>query len=202
MAIEKLVCLYHKLTAYVIQNCLMFFNVLGLILHFFGFALILWEIISNFTYFLYVFCLVIHIFSIICLAITIYFRYKTTINSRNNAISQKISVVMIFLSIFGMIFSLLCFIIVWYKYYNYEDETIYEKNYITSLDWFFMFLILGDNYNCISFYFSFWICIYIRLKKKTNGAFIKNEEAINNTSTSSDSRIVTVRYGNREINLK
>ena len=57
------------------------------------------------------------------------------------------------------------------------------------------------------FLILFWICILIRLFKKTNGAFIEknlDQTVANTTNTSniSDNREVTVNYGIREVSLK
>ena len=131
-----------------------------------------------------------------CICILIFFRQKKTINKRNNKISIKISITNIILSLIGIFFSIICLIAGWIQY---NDSNIKGWNK------FFMFLCLGGNLRMITFVFSFWIAILIRLIKKTNGAYIEKEvEPISNISTStiSDNRDVKVSYGIRELNLK
>ena len=68
-----------------------------------------------------------------------------------------------------------------------------------------MFFCQGGNFRIIAFVFFSWISIYIRLIKKTNGAYIekgKEEQAISNDSTMSSNGNVKVSYGIRELNLK
>ena len=196
MFIAKLVCCYHKLTAFLIQYLLLLINIIGIILNIIGLIIIKWEYISSGIKFIYVICFLIYILSTFCICILIFFRQKKTINKRNNKISIKISITNIILSLIGIFFSIICLIVGWIQY---NDSNVKGWNK------FFMFLFLGGNLRMITFVFSFWIAILIRLIKKTNGAYIEKEvEPISNISTStiSDNRDVKVSYGIRELNLK
>ena len=116
MGFEKIACCYHKLTAYIIQYALLVFSIIGFISTIFGLALIKWEFIPNLVKLIYIICLIIFLFSTLCISILIYFRRKKTINERNNKPSIKISIVNIILSIIGIIFSAICLIVCWIKY--------------------------------------------------------------------------------------
>ena len=165
-------------------------------------AVIKWEYIPGGIKFLYVICFIIYIFSTACTALIIRFRRNKTINDRHNKLSIKISQINIIVSIIGLLFSSICFIIVWVKY---EDKKA-EKN-ISGWNKVISLFCLGVNLRFMLFLILFWICILIRLFKKTNGAFIEknlDQTVANTTNTSniSDNREVTVNYGIREVSLK
>ena len=202
MGFEKIVCCYHRYTAYCIQYFLLIIDILGIIISIIDLAVIKWEYIPGGIKFLYIICFIIYIFSTLCTAIIISFRRNKTINDRNNKPCIKISQVNIILSIIGLIFSFICFIIIWVKYEDNKDEkNISGWNKVISL------FCLGVNSRFMLFLFFFWTSILIRLFKKTNGAFIekKLDQTVTNTSSTSnisDNREVTVNYGIREVSLK
>ena len=202
MGFEKIVCCYHRFTAYFIQYFLLIIDILGIIISIIDFAVIKWEYIPGGIKFLYVICFIIYIFSTLCTSIIIIFRRNKTINDRNNKVSIRISQINIIISIIGLLFSLICFIIIWVKY---EDKKS-EKN-ISGWNKFISLFCLGLNSRLMLFLFFFWTSILIRLFKKTNGAFreIKLDQTVDNTtnmSNISDNREVTVSYGIREVSLK
>ena len=202
MGFEKIVCCYHRFTAYFIQYFLLVIDILGIIISIIDLAVIKWEYIPGGIKFLYVICFIIYIFSTVFTAIIIRFRRNKTINDRNNKLSIKISQINIIVSIIGLIFSSICFIIIWVKYEDKESEkNISGWNKVISL------FCLGVNLRFMLFLILLWICILIRLFKKTNGAFIEknlDQTVANTTNTSniSDNREVTVSYGIREVSLK
>ena len=204
MGFEKIVCCYHRLTAYMIQYCLLAASIIGFIFDIIGLALIKWEFIPNIIKLLYVICFITFIFSILCISILIFFRRKKTINERNNKPSIKISIVNVILSILGIIFSFLCLIVCWIKYDKNKNKYINGKKAISGWNKFFMFLCLGLNSRCITFLFFLWTSILIRLIKKTNGAYVENEakNIVNNTSTVSAEKDVKVSYGINDYSLK
>ena len=202
MGFEKIVCCYHRFTAYFIQYFLLIIDILGIIISIIDLAVIKWEYIPGGIKFLYVICFIIYIFSTVCTAIIIRFRRNKTINDRHNKLSIKISQINIIVSIIGLLFSSICFIIVWVKY---EDKKA-EKN-ISGWNKVISLFCLGVNSRFMLFLFFFWTSILIRLFKKTNGAFIekKLDQTVTNTSSTSnisDNREVTVNYGIREVSLK
>ena len=203
MGIERIVCCYHKLTAYFIQYALFIINFIGFLFSIIGFSVIKWEYIPSGGELVYVICFIIYILSEICISILIYFRSKKTINGRNNRPSKNISIVNIILSIIGIIFSFICLIVCWVEYDDNKNVTINGEKAISGWNRFFMFLILGINSRCMGFLFFFWTSILIRLIQKTNGAYIeKNTQVeINNTSVT-EARDVSINYGTRQINLK
>ena len=195
MFLEKIVFCYHRLTAYLIQYAILVLNIIGIILNIIGLLEIKWKYISSTIQLLYIICLIIYIFGILSILIIIYFRRNKTINNRNNKPSIKISIANIVLSFFGVLFSIILLIYCWIKY---------NENKIKRWKKFWMFFCLGGNIRIILFIFFSWISIYLRLRKKTNGAYImKNEEqSVSNESTISSNRDVKVSYGIRELNLK
>ena len=195
MFLEKIVCCYHRLTAYLIQYCILICNIIGIILIIIGLLAIKWRYISGAIQFLYIICLIIYIFGTLCILIIIYFRRNKTINKRNNKPSIKISIANIVLSFFGVLFSIICLIYCWIKY---------KDNKVKGWKKFWMFFCLGGNIRVIFFVIFSWISIYLRLRKKTSGAYIakKEEQSISNESTISSIRNVKVSYGVRELNLK
>ena len=202
MGFEKIVCCYHRFTAYFIQYFLLIIDILGIIISIIDLAVIKWAYIPGGIKFLYVICFIIYIFSTACTALIIRFRRNKTINDRHNKLSIKISQINIIVSIIGLLFSSICFIIVWVKY---EDKKA-EKN-ISGWNKVISLFCLGVNLRFMLFLILFWICILIRLFKKTNGAFIEknlDQTVANTTNTSniSDNREVTVNYGIREVSLK
>ena len=202
MGFEKIVCCYHRYSAYCIQYFLLIIDIVGIIISIIDLAIIKWEYIPGGIKFLYIICFIIYIFSTLCTAIIISFRRNKTINDRNNKLSIKISQINIILSIIGLLFSFICFIIIWVKYEDKKDEkNISGWNKVISL------FCLGINSRFMLFLFFLWISILIRLFKKTNGAFreAKSGQTVTNissTSNISDNREVTINYGIREVSLK
>ena len=195
MFLEKIVCCYHRFTAYLIQYCILICNIIGIILIIIGLLAIKWEYISSAIQLIYIISLIIYIFGTLCILIIIYFRRNKTINKINNKPSIKISFANIVLSFFGDLFSIICLIYCWIKY---------NDNKIKGWKKIWMFFCLGGNIRVIFFVFFSWISIYLRLRKKTNGAYIakKEEQSISNESTISSNREVKVSYGIRELYLK
>ena len=203
MGLEKIACCYHRFTAYFIQYAMLIIDIIGFIFHIVGFSIIKWKYIPDTIIFLYAICFIIYIFNIFCICIIIYFRYKKTINGKNNKSCKIISIINIIVIIFAIIFSFICLIICWIKYDKNKKTYINNKKAINGWDKFFMFLCLGINSRCTIFLFFLWISILIRLKKKISGSYIENEvQKLENTSTISDNREVKVSYGLREYNLK
>ena len=204
MGFEKIVCCYHRLTAYIIQYLLLTISIIGFFFNIIGLASIKWEFIPNIVKFIYILCFITYIFSILCISILIYFRKKKTINGKNNKPSIKISIANIILSIIGIIFSFICLIVCWIKYDKKKKTYINGKKAISGWNKFFMFLCLGLNSRCMTFLFFFWISILIRLIKKTSGAYIEKEDqkSVSNNSTVSVERDVKVSYGISDYNLK
>ena len=202
MGFEKIVCCYHRYSAYCIQYFLLIIDIVGIIISIIDLAIIKWEYIPGGIKFLYIICFIIYILSTLCTAIIISFRRNKTINDRNNKLSIKISQINIILSIIGLLFSFICFIIIWVKYEDKKDEkNISGWNKVISL------FCLGINSRFMLFLFFLWISILIRLFKKTNVAFreAKSGQTVTNissTSNISDNREVTINYGIREVSLK
>ena len=148
--------------------------------------------------FIYIICLFIYLLSIVCISIIILYRRNKTINKENNKISKKISIANLILGSIGILFSIICLIVCWIKY---EDSKI--KSNISVWNKIIMFVCLGLNLRIMLFNILLWISILLRLIKKTNGAYIINEnQNVVNTSTMSDNREVKVSYGNRDLSLK
>ena len=198
MGIEKITCCYNSFTAYFIQYTLLICGVIGFIFNIIGLAGIKWKYIPGGVQFIYIICLFIYLLSIVCISIIILYRRNKTINKENNKISKKISIANLILGSIGILFSIICLIVCWIKY---EDSKI--KSNISVWNKIIMFVCLGLNLRIMLFNILLWISILLRLIKKTNGAYIKNEnQSVVNTSTMSDNREVKVSYGNRDLSLK
>ena len=198
MGFEKIACCYHKLTAYHVQYTLLVVNIICFILNIVGLAVIKWEIIPRGYKLLYAICLIIYVFSTGCVGIIIHFRRKKTINGKHNRPSIKISIANIILSIIGILFSIICLVIIWIKYdHNKHNYNASGKKVISGWNRFFMFLTLGVNSRGMSFLFFLWISILIRLLKKTNGAYIQDDvKNVANISTSTISNNNEVKINN------
>lgn len=184
MGFEKIVCCYHRFTAFVIQYALLIFSIIGPIFNIIGLVILKWEFIHFIIKIIYILCLIIFILSIFSISIIIYFRHKNTINDKYNKPSIKLSIGNIILSIFGITFSFLCLIVVWIKYDKKKNYYINGEKVISGKNRFFMFLCLGINSRFMGFLFFLWISILIRLIKKTNGPYIVTKvENIPNNST-------------------
>ena len=205
MGFEKIACCYHKLTAYFIQYALLVINIVFGLITFIGLFIIKWEFIPILCKFLYIVCILIYLFSIVCISSIIYFRRKKTLHTKNNRPCIKLSIVNIVLNIIGVLFSIICFIVIWINYDRKKKYYIDGKKAISGWNRFFMFVTQGGNFRGMSFLFFLWISILIRLIKKTNGAYIENEnkvQTVANTSTISNSNEVKISTGVNESNIK
>ena len=222
MGLENIACCYHRLTAYLIQYLLLGTAILSIIFNIVGLIVMLWGYISGFIEFLYVMCLVFNVFSTASISLLIYYRKRRTINKEDNKKSIKISFANIIITIFGILFGVICLIYISIKYYDHESEVVDGTKAVTGWDKFIMFLTLGINIRLFLFLFFFWVSILIRLLKKTSGSYVDEKKIQMNVSTisntSNDGNInnnaqiqsannnitkeVKVMYGNRELNLK
>ncbi len=211
MGFEKIACCYHSLTAYLIQYLLLATTILGILFNILGFIILKWEYISSFIHALYIITFCFNLISLASILLLINYREKKKINGEKNKISIKISFANIIISIFGLILSVICFVVISIKYYDHDSEIVNGKKVIGGGAKFFMFLDLGLNLRFFLFLFFFWISILIRLIKKTSGAYVDSEKEKDNIITNSNlkfgennniTREVTVTYGNRQLNLK
>ena len=203
MGIEKIACCYHKLTAYFIQYALLVISIIFGILTFIGLLVIKWEFIPTLVKFIYIICVLIYLFSIVCTCLIIYFRRNKTINKKNNRPCIKLSIVNIVLSIIGILFSIICLIVIWIKYDHKKNYYIDGKKAISGWNRFLMFLTQWGNSRGLSFLFFLWISILIRLIKKTDGAYIENKvQNVTNISTISNNNEVKISTGVNESNIK
>ena len=207
MGIEKIVCCYHRFTAYCIQNILLGSSLTGFLFNIIGFAVIKWELIPSGGELSYIACFIIYILSSICTAIIIYFRYKKIIHTSKFKLSKNISFVNMVLGGFGIILSFITLIVCWVEYDYFKNYKVNGVKVISGWNRFFMFVILGVNSRCMGFLFFLWISILIRIFKKISGAYIVKDTqyVVNNTSISTsdnNNREVSINYGTRQVNLK
>ena len=145
MGLENIACCYHRLTAYLIQYLLLGTAILSIIFNIVGLIVMLWGYISGFIEFLYVMCLVFNVFSTASISLLIYYRKRRTINKEDNKKSIKISFANIIITIFGILFGVICLIYISIKYYDHESEVVDGTKAVTGWDKFIMFLTLGIN---------------------------------------------------------